>query len=90
MYKVLVKEIFCDENSSNEYEFRTLTSASDFLLDSYYEWIDNIDNDVDDMPSSEIFFEENLINKVNSLIPLFYVGHEDQTDYYLRVYLSQI
>jgi hypothetical protein len=92
MYKVIVKEILYDENSSCEYEFYTLTSASEFLLDSYYEWIDNIDddNDADDMPSSEFFHEENLITKVNSRVPLIYVGHEDQSDYYLRVYLSQI
>ncbi len=92
MYKVIVKEILYDENSSSEYEFYTLTSASEFLLDSYYEWIYNIDNDndVDDMPSSEIFHEENLLGKINSHVPLIYIGHEDQSDYYLRVYLSQI
>jgi hypothetical protein len=92
MYKVIVKEIIYDENSSCEYGFNTLASASEFLLDNYYEWIDNIDNDndADDMPSLEIFHEENLITKVNSRVPLIYVGHEDQSDYYLRVYLSQI
>ena len=88
MYKIHVKEIFYEENSSSyEYEFRSLSLASEWLLDSYYEWIDNIDND-EDIPSSEIFHEENLLNKVNSCIPLFYVGHEDQSEYYIRVYIS--
>ena len=76
----------------NVYEFSSLRSVSEYLIDSYYEWIYD-DDEIDD-EEDFIFYEENLRkeldkNEKNRDVLIYSVGHIGQSYTSIRVTIKE-